>query len=167
MWNIIGNVSSVVTLFLFVIYIIGHLWRIIVSRNLLYEKFQMENMSNDEVEKVDKLIDLSGDNGEIFSVSSPNGIRKISLYKCKYIEETNCLEKEQLVSEFSNVNINEKVYVRGVIPEGVPNTYVELEKTDYVKIGFAVATSGKNGEFVKVDYKCKMTLKSWIYYMCS
>lgn len=53
------------------------------------------------------------------------------------------------------------------IPDVCANIGVEIEKTDYIKISFGVADSGRNGELVKENYKCKLTLRSIIYYLCS
>lgn len=167
MWQIISNISAVVTLVLFVLYMIGHWWSIKISKKLLYEKFEIENLSNEELDEVDTLIDLGQSGDEVFSVSSPNGIRKISVYDVEYDYANNKFINKNLLKELTDINVDEKVYVRTCIPEGAPNKYIEVEKCDYIKIGFALATSGKNGKLVKVDYKCKMTFKSWIYYLCS
>lgn len=167
LWNIITNMSTIITCILFFAYIIGHIWKIKISKKLLYEKFQMEYLSDDEIESLDRFIDLDSKYGEIFSISSPNGINTICFYEINYNENNGKIEKGKLIKKINDIDVNEKVYVRDIIPEGIPKLYIALEKTDYIKIEFAVSTNGKNNEFVKTDYKCKMSLKSWIYYLCS
>lgn len=167
MWQIISNASAVVTLVLFVLYLIGHWWSIKISKKLLYEKFEIENLTDNELDEVDIFIDLGQSGDEVFSISSPNGIRRISIYDVKYNDKTNQFEKKRCLETIEDVNVDEKVYIRTLIPEGIANKYVEVEKCDYVKIGFALGTSGKNGNLVKIDYKCKMTIRSWIYYLCA
>ena len=167
MWQMISNISAVVTCFLFVLYIIGHVWKISNSKHLLYEKFQIEQLAEEEIHMLDNLVELDEEEGEIFSICSPNGMKNISVYEATYDGNKNRFVKGKLLHSLQNINVDEKVYFRTAIPCGIPNKYIELEKCDYVKIKFAVAQSGKNGEFIKSNHECKMTLKSWIYYMCS
>lgn len=45
MWNYIGDISAVVTLILFVLYVIGHVWKIIIIKYTLQEKFEFAEIS--------------------------------------------------------------------------------------------------------------------------
>lgn len=167
MWQTVCNISAVFTCILFITYIIGHIWKVKNSKKLLYENFQIEYLTNEQLGRVDTLIDLDSEQGDVFSISSPNGIRKVRVYDTSYDCKSKKFNKGKLLNEVKDINVDEKVYFRVIIPCGIPNKYVELEKCDYARISFVVGQSGKTGNFMRINHTCKMTLRSWIYYLCS
>ena len=61
MWQIVSNISSIVTCILFVLYVIGHIWKVVVTQNTRYEKFKVVPYNSD--------FDIDGnDNGTCMAV---------------------------------------------------------------------------------------------------
>lgn len=166
MWSTIGNISAVVTLLLFVLYIIGHIWKIAISKNTLGETFTLED-DEKEIEDSKYYIDFSNGIGRCFSVASSNGIRVVRFYEIQYDDSYTKVISKKVLKEFSDIGCNEKVYARIDIGDTIPYIGVEIEKNDYVKVRFGILDSGKDGSLIKYDYKCSLSLKSFIYYLCS
>ncbi len=164
-WQIISYISSIVTLLLFITYLIGHIWKIKQIKNTLSEQYKFESDFDDENPPLDNYFDLSGGVGQVFSVCSPNGFKQIIFYETKY-NDKNELIKGNLSHSITNIGPNEKVYAKINVPDTCEGCFVEIIKNDGIKISFGIADSGYDGSLVKTKYKFKMTLKSWIYYLC-
>lgn len=166
MWNAVGNISAIVTLFLFVLYIVGHIWKIINSKNSLEEKFSLEDNEND-LEASEYFVDFANGIGRCFSVASSNGIRFVRFYEIVYGETCSNAKRGKILKEFKNVGCDEKVYAKINIGDAIPYIGVEIEKNDYVKISFEILDNGKDGSLFKENYKCSLNFKSFVYYLCS
>ena len=170
MWEIITNISSVFTCILFIMYIIGHIWIIYISKDKIFEKLEFEYIEDKDYEKYQEnyFIDLAGEYGSLFSISSPEGIKKIKVFGVDRIEEPEIeYIKGHFIEEFSNIKPNEKVYFRGYFSDFSSNISLEIERGDYIKTFFIVSESERNGEIYQMNQKSKMTFKSWIYYLCT
>lgn len=169
MWSIVSNISSIVTCILFILYIVGHIWKIYVTKNLRYEKFlRTESDKGYGIDAYDNSHSID-DEGEEFSISSAYGIRSIKFYKVNYKFDSNnslYLVSKKLVYTYKNLNINESLYVRCDLGELIPSVQICIERMDYVKATFELCSSGKTGNINVIKSKYKMTLRSLIYYLC-
>lgn len=163
------NLSSIVTLFLFVLYVIGHIWKVAISKYEKFEKFEVnsfdDNKNEDDYDNVIRVDDV----GQEFILSSSYGIRKVDIYNVVYDlqnDGTTKMISKRLVSTYKNLNINEELFVRCDLGEMIPKIHFEIRRTDYAKVSFDIYSSGKNGHILTTNYKFKMTLKGWIYYLC-
>ena len=169
MWQIISNISSIVTCTLFVFYVIGHIWKVFVTRNTRYEKFKvLPYNSNSDINDNDNVV-IIDDVGEEFCISSTYGIRNIEIYKVAYKlgdnGSTSLLSKE-LKSTYKDLNINDTLYVQCDLGEYIPTTQITIERMDYTKVTFELYSSGKTGNILVNNYNFKMTIRSLIYYLC-
>lgn len=169
MWEVVSNISSIITCILFILYIIGRIWKIFVTKNLKYEKF-IRTDTNTEfgINSYDNVIFID-DEGEEFSISSSYGIRCIKFYKLSYRPSNNSLSSlasKKLVHTHKNLNINDLLYVRCDLGECVPSIQICIERMDYVKVIFELYSSGRTGNILVRTYKYKMTIRSLIYYLC-
>lgn len=164
MWETISNVSGLITCILFIAYIIGHIWTIYISKNAIFEKFEFENITDDD--DID-YIDLGGEYGSIFSISSPNGIREVKIFGVDLDENSEeFFIKGDFIKKIENIKPNEKLYIKAQFMDFSSNIYLEVQRTDYIKFCFIVADSGRDGSFVQKNLKIKMPFKSWLYYLC-
>lgn len=70
MWQIISNISSIITCTLFILYIIGHIWKVFVTKNTRYEKFKVVPFNSDfDIDDTDNVV-IIDDIGEEFSISA-------------------------------------------------------------------------------------------------
>lgn len=163
----ISNIASIVTVLLFLLYIIGHIWKIKQIKYTLGEVYNLENYFDEEYLPSERFVDLSDGIGQLFSVYSPNGFENVSFYEAKLDINTGVSSKGNLLKEFTEIGANDKIYAKINIPDIADGCIVEITKTDGVKISFGIAASGKNGLLEKTNYQMRLTFKSWIYYLCS
>lgn len=169
MWNVVSNISSIVTCILFILYIVGRIWKIFATKNLKYEKFiRTDTNTKFGINAYDNVVSID-DEGEEFSISSSYGIRYIKFYKLSYKTSNNNLSNlvsKKLVYIYKDLNINDLLYVRCDLGECVPSIQISIERMDYVKVTFELYSSGRTGNILVRTYKYKMTIRSWIYYLC-
>lgn len=166
-WNNVSNAASIVTLLLFIFYIIGHIYKINQIKDTLSEKYQFEDDFDFHGPKPQHYVEVSSDVDRIFSISSPVGIKEILIYNVKQDGENPEWIKGDCVKKLSNIKPNEKAYIRVNIPDLYEGCFIELEKKDGIKVSFGVADSGYDGSLIQTKYSLKMTFKSWLYYICS
>ena len=169
MWQIVSNISSIVTCILFVLYVIGHIWKVVVTQNTRYEKFKVVPYNSDfDIDGNDNVV-IIDDIGEEFSISSTCGIRNIEIYKVNYEfgdSGSISLISKELKSTYKDLNINDALYVRCDLGECIPTTQITIERMDYTKVTFELYSSGKTGNIRVSNYNFKMTIRSLIYYLC-
>ena len=169
MWQIVSNISSIVTCILFVLYVIGHIWKVVVTQNTRYEKFKVVPYNSDfDIDGNDNVV-IIDDIGEEFSISSTYGIRNIEIYKVNYEfgdSGSISLIYKELKSTYKDLNINDALYVRCDLGECIPTTQITIERMDYTKVTFELYSSGKTGNIRVSNYNLKMTIRSLIYYLC-
>lgn len=168
MWQIISNISSIVTCVAFILYLIGHIWVVLKNRYTIYEKFTVISYdSGIDIEDEDNTL-IVDDNGCEFSIESEYGINEIKIYKVDYdINSDGTLRSNsrKLKSTFSNLK-KERLYIRCDLGECILTTQFEIKRSDYAIITFDLYESGKNGQIITCNYKYKMTLKSFLYHLC-
>lgn len=168
MWQVISNISSIVTCFLFLLYLVGHTWVVLKNRRTIYEKFTIiPYESKIDIEEEDNILVID-DCGEEFTLESNYGINKIRIYKVDYDIAKNgtlVLNSKSLKATFNNLN-KEKLYIRCDLGETIPTTQFEIKRSDYTIITFDLCVSGKSGHILTCNYKFKITLKSFLYHLC-
>lgn len=120
MIEIIGLVSSLVTCFLLLLYIIDHIWTYVVNKEFGHEKFQI--VEADDMEDIDKMLVID-EVGTTFSVSSDEGIRKVSVNNVIYdINDSGklVLVEKMLKKRHGIMYPKQKVYIKADIREVVP-----------------------------------------------
>ena len=168
MWQIISNISSIVTCVLFILYILGQIWKILVTKTTKYEKFNVIPFDDKDIEEQDNVI-IIDDIGEEFSLFSTNGIRRIKIYKVENdIDDRGTLihKSKALVSTYEHLGVNEILYIRCDLGEIIPTTQVEVQRIDFTKATFEIYSSGKNGQILTRNYQFNLTLRGFLYYLC-
>lgn len=167
MWQIISNISSIITCFLFLVFIFGRIWKISVTNFIKYENFKVIPYSSDiNIEEEDDFIKVD-DYGDKFYITSQYGIRNIKIFKVSYKINNDgslTLVSREEKSHYGELNVNDKLYIQCNLGESTPNTQIEIERVDYVKVTFEIVSSGKNGNILINKYHAKTTLKSILYY---
>ena len=159
--------ASIATLLLFVLYIIGHIYKINQIKSTLSEEYQFENYFDLNGPKPKQFFEVSKGVGRIFSVSSPVGIKEIRIFDVRQLKDAPECEKGTNVGKLTDIKPNEKAYIKVDIPDLFEGCFIELEKYDGIVISFGIAASGYDGSFIQTKYSLRMTMKSWIYYICS
>lgn len=165
--NLISFFASISTLILFVLYIIGHIYKIKQIKSVLSEEYQFEDSFDFNGPKPKHFLEVSKGVGRIFSVSSSVGIKEMHIFNVKQIKDEFRFEKGTNVGKLTDIKPNEKAYIRVDVPDLYEGCFVELEKYDGIVISFGIAASGYDGSLIQTKYSLRMTIKSWIYYICS
>ena len=164
-FQVISNLASIVTLVLFVAYIIGRIIIINRVKETMSEKYQFEENFDFNGPKPKHFYKLSK-NGEVFSVSAPVGIKELRIYKAKLMLNQCEAIKGDFVEKLIDIKPNEKAYIMIDIPDLYEGCFIDIEKKDGIVISFGVASSGYDGSLVQTNYSLKIKKKSWIYYIC-
>lgn len=165
MIQIISAISSIATLILFILYFIGRIWAINKNKKMLYEEFTLDYLSETSGIKKNEY-DLGGN--DLLTISSAQGLNWIKLYEVEYCDKKNkfkCISKEPVINH-KLLSVNEKMYIKTLVPCGIPRYMIKFERTDYIVGRFYIGFNGKYGGLSMVDYKSKPTLKGYLYYIC-
>ncbi|HAT4166096.1 TPA: hypothetical protein ACOTHO_002425 [Clostridium perfringens] len=165
MMGLVSYLSSVATLILFILYFIGRIWVINRNKKLLLENFELEYLENDDLERKNQY-NLGG--SELITISSTQGINWLKIYRVKFDSKKNkmvIVDKNPVIYH-KFLNVNEKLYIKDNIPCGIPMYRIEYERLDYIQGEFDISLDGKYGGLFMDDFKSKLTIKSYLYYIC-
>ena len=165
MINMISLIASLMTIFLFIGYIIGRIWTI--KENVQYSFEQIEIVGG----AVDGCIH-DYENDFMFETDCPTVVRVISsmAYKTFSVSEIDFDNDREIVlgkkKEITrhDIPINTPLYLIIKFVDLYPLFQIEFERADGVKGSFLVEDSGRTGEIVRRDYRLEHTWKSRLYY---
>ena len=169
----IGWLTNLITILLFIIFVVGKVWVIIRDRSLYDEIYECVQV--DENAEFNRQFILDKDGQEVIAISSPKGIYDIKIYKIttRNSQSGEIQSKEEIPANMEDnirhpimLNKNEKVYIRTDLPCGVPKFQLEIIRYDYVKVQVELGHNGKVGGVSLVNQKTKPSVKRWMYYLC-
>ncbi len=162
----LGNIASIATLILFVIYFIGRIISLIIEKKVIYEKIDIYI----EEEDIPKDLKISDEyrcehEGEILIITPyEKSYNWLAIYECKYNEKNNNLEKVKELEKFKKIMNNTSIRIDTILRCGIPLYMIEFERSDFIKGTLVLQSNGKNGiqeEMLKFHH----TWKSVIYYL--
>ena len=162
----LGNIASIVTLILFVIYFIGRIISLIIEKKVIYEKIDIY-IEEDDIPKNLKISDeyRCEHEGEILIITPyEKSYNWLAIYECKYDEKNNKLEKVKELEKFEKIMNNTSIKIDTMLTCGNPLYMIEFERSDFIKGTLVLQSNGKNGiqeEILKFHH----TWKSVIYYL--
>lgn len=162
MITIIGMLSSIATLILFLVYLIGKYFSIKKQEVLLSETINV-CYGSDATVKVRGSIDIGEDTSEEIYISSSEPLRYVRL--CLYdVEKDLDKQNKSFEKEYSNLKNGQVLQVNTYLACGAPVYYVEYQRFDYVIGRFVLAENGKNGDLME-QLHIKHTRRSILYYL--
>ncbi|OUN21948.1 hypothetical protein [Pseudoflavonifractor sp. An85] len=165
MWqNILGTVSSVATLILFVIYFIGRTIATFQSRGLYSDKLAIEGAKDFDHAKYDVIetVILEEDAYNVFVIISSQGIWNLKIFQYEFDDEMNVVG-EHLTGKFLFLNIGEAIAIKLTVPEIISTYRVEYISYDYKKIKFDLCDNMRNGVMSQIVTP-RHTFRSLVYY---
>lgn len=161
--TIIGFISSIATLILFVMYFIGKFFIIKSNQNLIHDKIEaIYDESTSEKYKIVDSYDVGG--GEKLIITSLNGINYIKCYQLYYDNENNRIINKKLVFKHGFLNIGHSIEINTILVEGFPQYKIEYETSDFMIGEMYLQYNGRNG-ITSENVHIKHTFKSYIYYL--
>ncbi len=162
----LGNIASIATLILFVIYFIGRIISLIIEKKVIYEKIDIY-IEEEDIPKDLKISDeYRCEHEEEILIITPyeKSYNWLAIYECKYNEKTNNLEKVKELERFEKIMNNTSLRIDTILTCGIPLYMIEFERSDFIKGTLVLQSNGKNGiqeEMLKFHH----TWKSVIYYL--
>lgn len=154
--------SSVVTLMLFLFYLIGRYLLVRKVETFITESIDVVYTSNAENQKnnIVDVIELGEDHSETVYLSSIEPMRYIKFYEYDFDKD----RRGKFIAEYLNLKNEQVLEVRTYLPEGIPNYILEYQRFDYVKGKLSLGENGKNGLLLE-NLELKHTAKSLLYYL--
>lgn len=174
-WNL-SNTSSIVTLFLFILYIYGRIWRLKLILESKYDNYELINVSDDERAQLqikNNYIEIIGNtitepnDLSIYKLTTAVKVRKIRIFKTLYDVESNG-DKFIPIDEFEfrNLEPNSPLFIAMEPSETIPCHFFEFQYIDYSKTSYYVSEDGSGGSVIcKDDYKTEPTFLTYLYYL--
>lgn len=159
-----GNMASIVTLLLFVFYLIGRAWALV--KDSKYQKIDATVDFDHSIDHYDTFdIDLHGN--EVIIVSFNQNIRRFSIWEIKWNDEYNRYKKRKKTSEIEYVPSGKEITICTIVPEGIPQQLIEFECTSGICGEVLIGYDGRNnGNGISSEgIKVRKTLKAWLYYL--
>lgn len=174
-WDL-GRTSSIVTLFLFILYIYGRIWRLKLILKSKYDHYDLLVLSDDEraqLQDKDNFITITGNTVtdpndlSIYKLTTAVKVRKIKIYKVVYDVEGPGKKFVPLSNyEFTDLEPNTPLYIAMEPSETIPCHFVEFQYIDYSIASYYISEDRRNGaDIFKEDYKTKPTFLTYLYYL--
>ena len=162
----LGNIASIATLILFVIYFIGRIISLIIEKKMIFEKIDIYCNEEDIPNNLKIVDEHKCKYSEEILIITPHekSYNWLAIYECKYNEKNNKLEKCKELEKFEKIINDTSIRVDTIISCGIPSYMIEFERSDYIKGILILQSNGKNGvqeELIELHH----TWKSIIYYL--
>lgn len=163
-WELISNICSVITVLLFVIYIIGRSMTIWSQRDLYFDKIEVKPSTSDlrEYEIIERVY-LKKPINNVAIITSKEGIRDLRIIEYKYDKGYNEVIETKVIKQYPILKIGQSVAIYFDMPEIFPYYKIEYHTGDYRKVDFDLWVNMKNGIVSETVYP-RHTCKSVLYY---
>lgn len=168
----LGDISAIATLILFIIYFLGRTITILMERSICYDEIvyvPVEEQNNydivDEVCATDHDTSMSSINSEMVILTSRQGIHNIKVFKIGYDKDFNELPSAtKKIAECKFLNIGQSYAIVTYVPECIPNYRITYRTQDFKKVTLNILENRKNG-IVSEMISPKHTVWSIFYYL--
>ena len=162
----LGNIASIATLILFVIYFIGRIISIIIENKIIYEKIDIYIDEKDIPSNLKIVDEYSCQYKDEILIITPHekSYNWLAIYECKYNEKINKLKKVKELERFEKIMNDTSIRIDTIISCGIPTYMIEFERSDYIKGTLILQFNGKSGvqeELLELHH----TWKSVCYYL--
>lgn len=160
--SIIGLASSVTTLLVFLMYLIGKVYAIKKAEMFLTESFFVRHNNNNDDLNIGKEITLDKDleECEIIYLVPNDPIREIKFYTY----DGDYHKEGQLIESIGSLKAGEALRINTYLPCGMPNYIIKYERFDYV-IGTLVLQEDGRGLTNFRTPEIKHTWRSYFYHL--
>ena len=163
----IGDLASIATLMLFVIYFIGRCITIYMEKQIKYESIDIYD-DEKKITKNEKIVEEFTSDDKYFNVLIIKPLEKsfkwFRIYKNIYDDENNFIIKREKIYECTNIYNRHVIRIYIKLSEIFPQYTIEFQRSDYMVGKIDMSENLKNGvqeEMLKYTH----TLKSIIYYL--
>ena len=161
-WNCINNISTIISLILFLLFIIGRIWTILQRKNIIDEELDTEFK---EHFKIIESFDIGLNTEEKIYLTAKHTLVNVKVYECK-LKKNGKLKKAKTYVNCGDLRNGFTFQFNTYLVEGVPRFLLEYQSNDdYTKGQLLFIENGRNG-IIEQNIHKKHTFKSVIYYFC-
>jgi hypothetical protein len=160
--SIIGLVSSITTLLVFLMYIVGKLYAIKKTELFLAESFFVRYNKETSDINIAKEIKLDKDieSHETVYLVPNEPIRDISFYTYDWEND----KEGTFIESVGSLKTGEALCIYTHLPCGIPNYIIKYERFDYVKGSLVLSEDGRGLTNFRMP-ELKHTMKSYLYHL--
>lgn len=162
-WELVSNICSGITLFLFVVYIIGRGMTIWSQRDLYFDKIEVKPSASDlRGYEIIERVYLKNPINNVAIITSKEGIRDLKIIEYKYDKGYNEVIETKVIKQYQILKVGQSVAIYFDMPEIFPHYRIEYRTGDYRKVEFDLWVNMKNGVVSETVYP-RHTCKSVLY----
>lgn len=166
MREMLGDIASFATLFLFLIYFIGRIVTIFSFKQLWKDKIMVNSEEYSSYDIVDEVAYQEQWEEPIWGILiSEEGIRNLKVFDVKADKGGISHLKGNLIYERSFLNIGQAIAFRVMTGDSYPTLFIEYDRLDFTRVKIEWRDNLKNGVFSEL-VRPKHTIKSILYYLC-
>lgn len=161
----LGDIGSIATLILFVIYFIGRIMTIFIVKKLYYDEIDLITIdTNRDNYNIVSTYTLTENAETSFIITSRQGIFDLKIYKYLYDDEVFEQKGVEHIYTHEFLNINESIELETFVSETISLFKVEYLTSDYKKVSFDIIDYTQAG-IITQFVEPKLTLRSFLYYL--
>ena len=164
MMNLIGNISAISTLILFVLYFIGRIWTLF--KDSKYPNLDMTVDFNHSIDDYDTFdINLKGN--EVVVAKYNHNLRWFAVSEIEWNDKMDRYNIKEELERVEYIPANREITICTMVPEGYPTSVIQFELANGIQGELLIGYDGRrNGNGISLGgLKLHKTFKSWIYYM--
>lgn len=164
--TLIGLISSLITVALFISYIVGKIFLIKQMELTLFEKFDLKYHLETESDiqygnyEIVESLNIGEYNNEAIYITPSQPLRYLSIYEFDAVK----LKKGELIETIGPIANGHTVQLNTYLNCGMPSFTIEFQRFDFVKGTLDLAENGKTG-VVSQNLVLNHTIKSYLYYL--
>lgn len=163
----LGDLASIATLILFVIYFIGRFITIFIEKQIKYESIDIYDTEKN-IKENEKIVEEFKCDDKYFNIliikPTEKSFKWFRIYENIYDDKNNFVTKKEKIYECNNIYNGHAIRVDAELAETFPRYTIEFKRSDYMIGKLNLSGNFKNGvqeEFLKYNH----TFMSVIYYL--
>lgn len=156
----LGDIASIATLVLFVLYFVGRLLTIIMVKPLWNEKIVNKDYTEDVVDTF-----TFEDSKYGMAITTSSLIRDFRIYEIDFNLKNGRYCKKKLLFEKEILRSGQYLVIDADMPDCIPKLLIEYKTFEYMKVNLLWRDNPKNGVMSECP-TVKHTIKSILYFLC-
>ena len=166
MREMLGDIASFATLFLFLIYFIGRIVTIFSFKQLWKDKIMVNLEEYSSYDIVDEVACQAQREEPVYGILlSEEGMRNLKVFDVKVDRDGISRLKGNLIYERPFLNIGQAIAFRVMTGDLFPTLFIEYDRLDFTHVKIEWRDNLKNGVYSELVTP-KHTIKSVLYYLC-
>lgn len=165
MAGLLGDLASIATLILFLIYFLGRIITILTVKQLWKDKIIINADEYVNYDIVDEVLEDQWEEPIYGLLVSKEGIRNLKVFDVKPDSDGIPCKKGNLIYKRSFLNIEQAIAFHVMTGDLFPTLFIEYDSLDFTHVTLEWRDNLKNGVFSELVIP-KHTIRSILYYLC-